>query len=178
MTDQVTHTPIKDLDDKTIAEFMRALVGSTTIAKQDKEHAKTFAIAFAEFPLNAIESMALHGAQRKFNDKVGGSDIKAEDKVKGAESMIEAYKRGEVETPRGTGAPKATKAETLARTFARKAWFAKYGKDESKVEEWKALDAKERNAKCDEIVANNPQLLDQAKAQIEADAKLVADIDI
>src|SRR5690554_1471601 len=70
---------------KAIAEA----VFTTTIAKE-----KTFELRMAEFPINAILTMLAHGAQRKFNDAVGGSDKTPETKVELAGKMIEEYKQG------------------------------------------------------------------------------------
>lgn len=57
---------------------------------------KTFQWLASEMPANAIEAFLVYGGQRKFNDKVGGSDTTVETKWENAAAMIENFKKGAV----------------------------------------------------------------------------------
>lgn len=79
------------IDAKTLGQAILDATFSTTIAKTE-----TFQLAMKDFPIEAILSLLAHGAQRKFNDAVGGADKDAKTKVGLAKAMIEDFKNGKL----------------------------------------------------------------------------------
>lgn len=71
------------------------MVLECTIARRNGD-GKVIQAKLGDFPANAIERILRYGFQRIFNDRVGGSDSTAEDKVKDAEAMIARFKAGTV----------------------------------------------------------------------------------
>lgn len=141
---------------------------STTIAKT-----KTFELKMEDFPINAILAMLSHGAQRKFNDAVGGKEREgkeytAEMKVADAEALIEDFKKGVVTKRREGG---GTDIRTsVARSIMRSLVPNLLGKDD--VKKFRDLDAAEQNAKLDAWVAANAEALaPQIDAEIARRAK-------
>lgn len=130
----------------------------------------------ADFPANAIESIFTYGGQRKFNDKVGGADSEVEDKIAEAEAMIERFKEGIVGRVSAAGVDAFTHECRLAasralRKTAKEVWA-----------KLKDLNADERNERLDAIVAKNPSLQDEARAEMarkqdEAKRRVVLDLD-
>lgn len=70
------------------------MIVETTIAKRDG--GQTLQAKLGEFPVNAIEKFIRYGFQRVFNDKIGGKDTDAAEKVMAAREMMQAYKEGRV----------------------------------------------------------------------------------
>jgi hypothetical protein len=141
---------------------------TTTIAKT-----KTFDIKMADFPLNAIMAMLAHGAQRKFNDAVGGKERNGEEytaemKVADAQALIEDYKKGVVTKRREGG---GTDVHTsVARSIMRSLVPSLLTKEQVKT--FRALEAAEQNVKLDGWIAANAEALGpQIDAEIKRRAK-------
>lgn len=88
-----------------INDFTKALEGrkmTTTIGARSGDGQSIDWIA-SDMPAEALLRIFEYGAQRIFNDRVGGSDSTVEAKVEAARGMIEAFKRGEVRRTAGAG---------------------------------------------------------------------------
>lgn len=129
---------------------------STTIAKT-----KTFELKMADFPLNAILAMLGHGAQRKFNDAVGGKERNGEEytaemKVADAEALIDDFKKGVV-TKRREGGGTDTRT-AIARSVMRSLVPNLLSKDD--VKKFRALEAAEQNEKLDGWIKANAEAIE------------------
>lgn len=103
---------------KELGEAILAAAFTTTIAKE-----RTFELKMADFPVNAILAMLSHGAQRKFNDAVGGKERNGEEytaamKIADAEALIEDFKKGVVTKRReASGDPRVAIARSVMRSL-------------------------------------------------------------
>lgn len=57
----------------------------------------------ANMPAEALMRIFEYGAQRIFNDRVGGSDSTVAEKAEAVRAMVDAFKRGEVRRTGGAG---------------------------------------------------------------------------
>lgn len=132
---------------------------STTIAKTE-----TFALNMADFPVEAIVEFIRYGAQRKFNDAIGGADKTAKEKVDAAKLMIQEFKDGKLGKRREGGG--GATVETLA---ARKVMRA-IVKGKMSAADYAAfgkLDPADQLAKLDAWVAKNADAIkDQVAAEV------------
>lgn len=141
-----------------------AIFGETyvcTFGKRDGNPTSR-AIPMTEFPTNAVLAIVRYGAQRKFNDALGGSDMTLEAKLAGFDEMVEAFKRGEVAKSRGDGSGvSALEAEirTLVRPDA---------KQLAGNAAWKTMTEEERLEAIDTLFAAQP---DDVKAAVTAMAQ-------
>lgn len=143
-----------------LGEAIMAATFSTTIAKT-----KTFELPMADFPINAILTMLAHGAQRKFNDAVGGADKSAETKVEMAAAMIAEYKDGVV-SKRREAAAGVTVEVAAGRKIMR--GLVPQILNAEQVKTFRALTAAEQNAKLDEWVdANREALADEIAKEVK-----------
>jgi len=165
MTNQI---PIKDISDKELASYVRAIGASTTINRRGKEHMTTFDIVLAQFPLVALERFITYGAQRCFNDAIGGADKTPESKVETVKLMIEEYQAGEV-SKRRISAP-VDNVQVVTRQLARAALRAMMAEQNVDFKAFTELARDVQNEKLDMIIDNNDDLIAQAKKKI-ADRK-------
>jgi hypothetical protein len=139
-----------------LGEAILAATFSTTIAKT-----KTFELKMADFPVNAILAMLAHGAQRKFNDAVGGKERNGEEytaemKVADAAALIEDFKKGVVSKRREGG---GTDVRTsIARSVMRSLVPNLLSKDD--VKKFRAMEAAEQNTKLDGWIAANAKAIE------------------
>lgn len=143
----------------------------TTIAGRDPAGA-TLQFTVGDMPQAAIEKMLRYGAQRIFNDAVGGKDTAATDKVAAARDMIERFKRGEIGRQVAAGVDAVTK---LAR---RKAKAALKIVDPDGAKRLNAKDKAEQAETLDAILAANPHFVDEAKAELAARAEAVVNVNL
>lgn len=152
-----------------LGEAILAAVFQTTIAKS-----KTFDIAMADMPINAILTLLAHGTQRKFNDAVGGADKTAETKVAMAEAMIAEYKEGIVSKRRESVG--VTEEQSVARKIMR--GLVPQLLTPEQVKTFRALAAADQNAKLDEWIDGNRDALqpeiDKEVARLAAERKAKA----
>lgn len=151
---------------KEIGEAVFAFTASTTIAKS-----KTFTLPMADFPVEAILSFLAYGAQRKFNDAVGGAErdgkpYTPEQKVNDAEALIKDFLAGKI-TKRREGGAAVTNETTAGRKVMRAMLPTLLSTADLKA--FRALDAGDQNTKLDAWVAANADALTDAIA-----AELVA----
>ena len=166
----MTDKHIADLKDKEIADFVRDIVASTTINRRDDEHKTTFDIPIEHFPLVALERFIVYGAQRVFNDAIGGSDKSPESKIETVGRMIDEYQAGTISKKRASSAP-TTNLQTVARQLARTALRTVYAADSGlDFKSFTDLDRLAQNEKLDKIIEGNDKLLKQAQQKID-DAK-------
>lgn len=162
---------IKDMDNKIVAEFVKNFAAQTVVAKQE-----TFALPMAEFPLEALGKFLAYGAQRVFNDAVGGSDKTADDKCALVKTMIAEFKEGNIGKRRtSVSVDNVTK---VARQFARKALRAVFV---AKDKDWKGFTERERAEQdliLDKVLEGNPQFIEDAKKEIVSRAKAAEGIDL
>lgn len=159
--------------DEELGAAVRAAVFSTTIAKT-----RTFELKMAEFPINALLTLLAHGAQRKFNDAVGGADKTAETKVEMAEAMIAEYREGVVSKRRESTA--ADPRTTIARKIMR--GLVPSLLDATQLKTFRALEKDVQTEKLDGWIAANADainpLVDEEIARMEAERKRKAKLDI
>lgn len=131
-----------------------------SIGKRNAE-GKVIQNRLGDFPAEAIAKMLRYGHQRIFNDAVGGADTTVADKVTQAQAMIERFKRGEIGRQVSAGVDAVTsEARKLMRQAVRK----------SMPEIWKRfkeLPTDEANAKLDEWLGANPDIVKQAEAEVK-----------
>lgn len=156
------------------------LVLETTLGKRDGG-GKTLQVRLGDFPPNAVEKILRYGFQRIFNDKVGGSDTKLEDKVIDAQAMIERFKAGNIGRVSVAGVDSVTaEIRAIVRVLLRKKMPKVWGqiKDMERGDANTALDkifANQPQAKQDEIRAQAELNLETKKAQNEAEEALSVD---
>ena len=167
---------INDLTDAEIAGFVRALGATTTINRQSETHKKTFAINIVQFPLIALERFVTYGAQRCFNDAIGGADKSPATKVALVEEMIEEYKQGEV-SKRRVGVP-VDNVQVVARQIARQALRAVYTDNSLSFKDFTDKDKSDQNEVLDKIVADNADLTVQAEQKIAERKKASKGLDL
>lgn len=146
-------------------------VFTTTIAKQ-----KTFEVDVTKLPANALEKIIAYGVQRTFNDAVGGSDKTPETKIEMVEKLIADYMKGEIGRQPGQSVDPLTKEmRSIARAEYRKA-LTNAGK---KYSEFTSKPADEQNAKLDEIIEVNREVIEPiAQKRIDDRKNLSVDIEV
>lgn len=163
------------LDAKTLGEAVLAAAFPTTIAKTE-----TLNVAMADMPINSILELLRYGAQRKFNDAIGGSDKSPGDKVAMAKSMLEDFKTGVI------GKRRESASVDARTTIARQIMFAWVRPKLSKEQKAKikAMEADARVKWLDDMIARNKDTFDMdAKVDAELarraeEAKALASMDI
>lgn len=114
-----------------------------TLGKRGEE--KSFVqFNWADMPANAIVAMLEYGAQRTFNDKVGGSDKTLADKIRVTQENVDRYKQGIVRKPRAQTASEEVWVPILRELI-------RDNLSDAKRKEYKALDAEKRNEWLDAI---------------------------
>lgn len=78
-----------------IAEALFAHTYAVTLGKRNGEPT-SIAIPLADMPANAVLKIMAYGAQRTFNDAVGGSDKTLDAKVTEARELIARYVAGDI----------------------------------------------------------------------------------
>lgn len=144
----------------------------TTIASRDP-NGRTLAFRLGDMPQAAIEKMLRYGAQRIFNDAIGGSDTTVEEKVAEAQAMIERFKAGQIGRTVATGVDAVTK---LARQLARAALKATH----KGTPEWARFmerTAEEQAAKLDAVIERNPHFRETAEKTLKARANVKVDVE-
>lgn len=141
----------KPLDAATLGQAIIDATFSTTIAKT-----KTFDLAMKDFTVEGILALLAHGAQRKFNDAVGGADKDATTKVQLAEAMITEWKEGKL-AKRSASAP-VTDWAKMARKVLREQLGNALSADDLK--KFRAMDAAEQNKKLDAWAEAKRDVLD------------------
>lgn len=144
-----------------IAEAIFAETYVCTFGKRDGNPTSR-AIPMTEFPANAVLAIVRYGAQRKFNDALGGSDMTLEAKLEGFDKMVEAFKKGEVAKARGDGSG-VSALEAEIRTLVRPDAKALAGNAA-----WKTMEEEERLEAIDALFAAQP---DDVKAAVTAMAE-------
>lgn len=167
-----------------IAEALFALKPVVTIGKRAGNPIST-EIPLADFPEAAWLKIMTYGAQRTFNDAVGGSDTDQKEKVATVRKMIDDFKKGIV----GRAASEGVDAVTAGIRAVIKSKL-KAGLPKEKWEKFDALEAKEQNVKLDEYFAKQSAdfqakvrgtvetKLAQRAAEKQALANLSADFDL
>jgi len=150
-----------------IAEALFALKPVVTIGKRAGNPIST-EIPLGDFPEAAWLKIMTYGAQRTFNDSVGGADIDQETKVANVREMIENFKQGIVGRVAAEGVdPVTAGVRTIMRAKVKKAV------DEKTWAKFEALDAKDQNAKLDEQFAKQTDAF-RAKVTDTVKTKLAA----
>lgn len=107
-----------------------------------------------DMPQAAVERMLRYGAQRIFNDAVGGSDMTPTDKVAAAQAMIDRFKAGQVgRQPRATVDAVTHEAYKLLRAALPK----------DKREALKARAPEEQGDILGKLLERNPAIREQAE---------------
>lgn len=149
---------------QTEVTFPADMVLETTIGRRAGD-GKTLQFRLGDMPLAAVEKMLRYGAQRIFNDAVGGADTTVADKVTQAQAMIERFKAGEIGRAVRAGVDAVTaEARKLMRLAVRK----------SMPEVWKKfkdLPKDDQDAKLDEWLEANPDIRAQAEAEVKRRAE-------
>lgn len=137
-----------------VNEFAKALAGRTMTVVIGARSGDGQSVEWKvdDMPAEALMRVFEYGAQRIFNDRVGGSDTTVAQKREAVEAMIEAFKRGEVRRV-ATGGMSQDDKDLIAAVRGmlpadkRKAFSAK-DKDEQLAIAAKIRDASEANAQA------------------------------
>ena len=148
-----------------IAEALFAMKPVVTIGKRAGTPQST-EIPLGEFPEAAILKIMAYGAQRVFNDAVGGSDTDQAAKVATVRKMIDDFKKGIV----GRAASEGVDAVTAGIRAVIKSKL-KAGLPKEKWAKFEALDAKAQNTKLDEYIAKQGEEF-QTKVRTTVETKL------
>lgn len=162
---------------KAVEGFDPDMTLETSIGSRDP-NGKTFQCRLGDFPQAAIEKFLRYGFQRVFNDATGGSDTTVEQKVTEAAAMIERFKNGEIGR---VGSASADSVTSLARTLARAKIKSQNPDAAKRLREAIKTGGKIREdawAKIDAIIEKNPQILEDAKAELKRRNETVATIDL
>jgi hypothetical protein len=148
-----------------IAETLFAATYAVTLGKREG-NPTTLPIPMADMPASAWHAIVSYGAQRKFNDAVGGSDVDLATKIASAQAMIGDFIAGRV--GRQT-AVSTSPLEVAIRNVLRGLLVAKM--DATQKAAWTALEAADRNKQLDARFAGLPEAT-QAKITAKARADI------
>lgn len=117
----------------------------------------------AEMPADALMRIFEYGAQRIFNDRVGGADSTIDQKVEAARKMVDAFRRGEIRRLAGSGGMSQDDKDLIAAVRALL--------DKDSRERLAALDRDEQIERCLAIRDRNPTAVDAQLKLIRAKRK-------
>lgn len=151
-----------------IAEALFASTYAVTIGKR-AGNPTSVAIPMADFPLTAWQKIVSYGAQRTFNDAIGGSDTDHAAKLKNAREMIEQFKQGIVGRVSAESVDPVTAAiRTIMRGKVKNAY------DEVKWAAFTGLEPTEQNAKLDAIFDKQAEVAQKAIREVAEERVRVA----
>lgn len=133
-----------------IAEALFAAPYAVTLGKREG-NPTVIDLPLADMPVNAWLKIVRYGAQRTFNDAVGGADTVLADKVAAVNAMVADYVKGDVGRKVAAGVDAVT-AEI--RTILRGMVKAQVG-----AEKWKSdwADADDLGERLDAVFAKQPE---------------------